>query len=176
MALPPISQQKLARLLAQVPTDRAEMLRHMGGYAETDLLCYRAPSNDALAARQSALFDPILHWAQENYGIALNVTDSVMPIAQPHASLEKIASLFSAANDRELAALSLLVPILGSAVLALAVWKRHRSIEAALAAARLDEMMQAEQYGEDAEEAAKWALKCADARACDLWLTENALK
>lgn len=185
------SQQKLERLIARAPQDREEMLQHLLAYAATDLLCYRAPEesviasaseaihpgqrkkmdcfsgarNDDLRTQQAQHFDPILDWAQATYGITLHVTDSIMPVAQPEASLVTIATLIGAANDRELAAFSLLVPILGSVLLALAVWKGRVTIDAALIAARLDEDVQAERYGEDTEMVQKWALKCADARA-----------
>lgn len=170
-------QQKLALLLVQLPQDRDEMLQHMLQYAQTDLLCYRMPIeahgmqdrdlpwNEKLRARQDAAFDPMLDWAAQHYGIVLHSTEGVMPIAQPDDSLHKIAALFSAARDREVVALAMLVPIFGSVILALAVWKNFCSIEDALIAARLDETVQAERYGVDAETDAKWALKCADARA-----------
>ena len=175
-------QQKLDLLFAQLPQDRAEMLQHMLQYAETDLLCYRMPVeahsmhdrdvpwNETLRARQDAAFDPILAWAATEYGVVLRCTEGVMPIEQPRDSLQIIAALFGQATGRELAALSLLVPILGSVMLSGAVWKKYCSIDDALIAARLDETIQAERYGVDAETEAKWALKCADARAAAGWL------
>ena len=159
------------------------MLQHLLQYAETDLLCYRMPVdvqyglNDTdlpwskkLRAVQDASFDPILVWAAVEYGIALHCTEGVMPIAQPEASLQKIAAAFEQSSDHQLAALSLLVPILGSVMLALAVWKKCCTIDAALIAAHLDEDVAAERYGIDAETEAKWALKCADAQAAAVWL------
>ncbi len=175
-------QQKLDLLLAQLPQDRDEMLQHMLQYAETDLLCYRMPIEansmqdrdlpwtEKLRARQDAAFDPILNWAAQQYGIVLHCTEGVMPIAQPDDSLQKIAAAFSQANDRELVALAMLVPIFGSVMLALAVWKKYCNIDDALIAARLDEATQAERYGVDAETEAKWKLKVADARAAARWL------
>ena len=177
-------QQKINLLFAQLPADRDEMLQHLLQYAETDLLCYRMPIeahsmhdrdlswNQKLRTRQAAAFDPILAWAAQQYGIVLHCTDGVMPIAQPEDSLQKIAAIFVQASDRELVALSLLVPIFGSVMLSMAVWKNYCSIDEALIAARLDEAVQTERYGVDAETEAKWALKCADARAATGWLKD----
>ncbi len=158
------------------------MLQHLLQYAETDLLCYRMPIeahsmhdrdlswNQKLRARQAAAFDPILDWAAQQYDIVLHCTEGVMPITQPEDSQKKITAIFVQASDRELVALAMLVPIFGSVMLALAVWKNYCRIDDALIAARLDETVQAERYGVDAETEAKWALKCADARAAAEWL------
>lgn len=159
-----------------VPRDRAALLAEMAGYATTDLLCYRAPvadasgGGDALPALQAQHFDPVLAWAAAQYGLHFVLTEGLMPVPQPRASLEKIAAHYAAANDHELAALALMVPILGSALLALALWKGQLTAEEALAAARLDETVHAQKWGEDAQTAAQWAAKARDVRAAAIFL------
>ncbi len=166
--------------LDRVEGDRAALLADIANYIETDLLFYRASVTDAalpiasehakLRALQLQHFDPVLEWVAHVYAAAFRLTDGLMPVPQPEDSVHKIAALFAAANDHELAALAMLVPILGSALLTLAVWKHFRSIEEALAAAHLDETVQADAWGQDAEVTAKWAGKCRDAKAAAMFL------
>lgn len=148
--------------------DREAWLEEIARYGETDLLCYRAP-DVVLRQRQASTFDPILAWAAQQ-GVALNVTDGVMPITQPSESLTMLRNIFAHATDHELAALAMLTPLLGSALLTLALWKGKISVEAALVACRLDEDFQAEQWGEDAEAAASWANKRRDILAATFFL------
>lgn len=169
----------------RVAADRALLLEDIARYAETDLLCYRAPVTDAahpmqadnvqLRQRQDAAFDPILVWVEKEFAARFEVTDGLLPVAQPDASLSAIARVFSQANDDELAALAMMVPPLGSALLALAIWKGFRDVESALIAARLDENYQAERWGMDRELQRAWELKAQDIRASAFFLTGKQL-
>ena len=175
--------------------NRLALLAEIMGYGETDLLCYRSPvipaqagisvkagargernsrlcGNDSLRARQDAIFDPILFAITEAYGIGFTVTEEIMPIAQPEDSLTRLRSEFEGADNRELAALFVMTPLLGSALLALAVWKGLIPLEQAIEAATLDETFQAEQWGEDAEEKARRDSKSADIRECAAFLND----
>lgn len=147
-------------------TDREALIANAVNYIGTDLLCYRSPE---LAARQAALFDPVLIWAA-GQGIRLDTTEGLMPIDQPEASLIMADSLLREADDWELTALAMMVPLLGSAVLALALWKHAVTLEDALAMTRLDETAQAEQWGVDAEAEAMWSLKKRDIEAASFFL------
>ncbi len=167
--------------LDRIPEDRDALIADMVGYCETDLLCYRAPrdavgeiltDNDALRARQDAAFDPLLAWATEQ-GVALSVTDGIVPLSQPKHSITRFAAEISAANDAELAALAMLVPLLGSAVLTLALWKEKITVEEALLLARIDEDFYAARWGIDAEQVAQWEAKARDIRACAFFLTDK---
>lgn len=170
--------------LDRVEQDRDALLADMTNYAQTDLLCYRAPMeehalalpslNQKLRLLQLKHFDPILAWADAAYGLAFMVTDGLIPIAQPQTSIDKIAALFAAANSHELAALSLITPILGSALLTLALWKGRLNAEEALAAAHLDEMVHATAWGDDHEVVEKWAAKCRDVKAAAVFLASHA--
>lgn len=172
--------------LDRVPTDRAALLNDIAGYGETDLLFYHAPQSadtpildsaaSELAALQHEHFSPVLAWAQATHGLHFHLTAGVMPIAQPAESLAHLQQLFSESNDHALAALAMMVPLLGSALLTLAVWHGALDVETALIAARLDETVQQRHWGEDPATAAAWAAKCRDVRACAFFLTCNQLK
>lgn len=166
----------LTRLLTialdRVGDDRAALLDDIARYCETDLLYYRDGKND-LALLQYQHFTPVLDWCSKTYAVRFHLTEGVMPIAQEAATLEKLRSIFAESNDHELAALAMMVPLLGSALLALALWKGAIDVEAALTAARLDETFQAQKWGEDADTAAKWAAKARDIRASAFFLTQK---
>lgn len=162
----------------RVGADRAELLADIARYVETDLLLYRAPSTGegaALAARQAAVFDPLLAWVREAHGAAFVVTEGVMPIPQSSSALATISTVFAEATDSELAALAMMVPMLGSALLALALWKQRVTVAEAMRLARLDEEMQAEQWGVDPLAAAAWDAKCVDIQAAAFFLDNQAV-
>lgn len=177
--------------LDRVELDREALLADIVGYAETDLVCYRAPMEPALhdstaygvgflpsvdatlRGLQVQHFDPVLVWAASHHGIRMVVTEGLMPVPQPAASVQKIAALFAAANMHELAALALMVPILGSALLVLALWQGKITVEEALVAAWLDESVQAERWGEDAEVRDKWNAKARDVRVAAIFLAAH---
>src|ERR1700722_18777630 len=131
---------------------RADVL----SYAGSDLLCYRAEEPDTLVARQADAFDPVSHWAADSLGARLNVTTSVMHVAQPSEALAAIGAELDAYEDPvALAALSVMTTLTGSALLALAVGRGFLSAEAAWRAAHVDEDFQAERWGADTEAMAR---------------------
>lgn len=164
----------VAIALDRVPHDRAALIDDMTRYGETDLLCYRAPSplrgegyapqGDNLRALQELHFTPILAWAA-GQGIVLEITETLTPIPQPASSLARLREMVAAADDMALAALALITPLLGSAVLALALWKGQIDVEEAIRCARLDETHQSARWGEDDEAAAQWMKRERDIRA-----------
>lgn len=137
----------------------AEML---AGYGASDLLCYRATDPDALVARQSAGWDPLLDWSGTHLGAPLRTTAGVIHVDQPKASLAALAAKVRALSAFQLAAFHDLVALTGSLVLALAVTGRRLTADEAWTLSRIDESWQAEQWGEDAEAAETAALKRAD--------------
>jgi chaperone required for assembly of F1-ATPase len=157
--------------LDRTPGDRASLGSLLVGYAETDLLCYRTPG---LTARQGALFDPVLAWANTQ-GIKLNITDSLVAVHQPDDSLHAVRAMALAASDGELTALAMMAPLLGSAVLPLAVWKQQITVDEAMTMSRIDEDAQAEKWGRDAEAEAAWEHKKKDIAAAAFFLTANQL-
>lgn len=132
---------------------RAEVIAELAGYGGSDLLCYRATGPQGLIDRQSAAWDPLLDWAATTLAAPLNVTQGVMHVAQPQPSLDRLAARVAAFGAFELAAVHDLVAISGSLVLALAVTEGRLSPEAAFDASRIDNRWQAEEWGEDEEEA-----------------------
>ncbi len=124
-------------------------------FLKADCLCYRAEEPAALVARQTDVWDPFLAWAAGALGVRLAVTSGVGFVAQPaDAALAATAALRNASAGEALA-LRIIAETTGSAVLALARWRRAFDADAIYAAARLDEDFQIEQWGEDAEARAR---------------------
>ena len=126
-------------------------------YSETDLLCYRAENPPELAARQSIIWDPLLGWAQARYDIAFVVTAGIVHKAQPPETLARLSAAIAVRTAFELAALSPVITIGGSLVVALMLADDALTPDAAFDATHLDELWQAELWGEE------WM--AADARA-----------
>lgn len=152
--------------LDMVPTHRALLVDDIVQYGETDLLCYRDTEMD-LALMQVQHFEHVLDWAYETYGLAFEITDQAAPINQPAQTLTGIRKVVSSANDWELAALAMATPILGSVLLAIALWDGKLNAQQAITAASLDEAFQKQRYGEDPVVAASWQAKQRDVEACE---------
>jgi chaperone required for assembly of F1-ATPase len=120
-------------------------------YAGSDLLSYRAEGPKGLVALQSKHWDPILAWAKHDLGAPMRLSEGVMHVEQPQASLEQIKKHLKKFDPWSLAALHVMTGLSGSALLALAVALRRLTPEEAWAAAYVDEDWQIGQWGEDEE-------------------------
>lgn len=124
-------------------------------YAESDLLCYRAERLPVLVERQNAAWQPWLDWAERRYGARLGTTTGIQHIPQDPEALAALAAAVAAQPPHGLAALGVAVPALGSLVLGLALAEGALEAEEAHAIAHLDETIQAELWGTDAEAQAR---------------------
>ncbi|AEG47997.1 ATP12 ATPase [Sphingobium chlorophenolicum L-1] len=126
-------------------------------YGESDLLCYRAEGPAELVAREAAAWDPLLDWARRRYDVTFRVTQGIIPVDQPAETLERLAAAVAAFDPFTLAGLSALVTLSGSLVCGLAVVEGGHDGDAIWTAAEIDEAWEIEQWGEDAEAAARSA-------------------
>ncbi len=133
---------------ARIAPDPEPVALELARYGESDLLCYRAIEPDALALREARAWQPWLDWAEAALGARLQVTGGIVHVPQPPAALAAIAGHVAAHDADGLAALGVLVPALGSVVLALAVSHGALSATAAHEFSALDELFQAELWGE----------------------------
>lgn len=138
----------------RIAPDPAPTVAALARYAETELLCYRA-TESRLAARQAAEWDPLLAWAAQALDAPLGVTAGVMPLAQPPDALAALGRAVARLPPLDLAALGLAVPALGSLVLGLALAAGRLAAAEAHHLATLDERLQEEVWGADAEALAR---------------------
>lgn len=129
--------------------DPAAFARTLAAYGESDLLCYRAEGPEPLLRRQAELWDPLLAWARRRFDVDFEIVRGIIPRPQPAATVERLRRAVAAHDPFRLAALSPLVTISGSLLIALAVAEGAIRLEEAWAAATLDEAWQAEQWGAD---------------------------
>lgn len=130
---------------------REAVIADMLPYGGTDLICYRAGHIPQLAYSQAQLLDPIVAWAGERFGIALRMTEGIMPVEQPEDGKAKLAALLSAYDDWKLAAVAAVVKPLGSVILALALVEGRISAEEAFHLSHLEENFETGQWGGDEE-------------------------
>lgn len=133
----------------RVAPDPAAFAAPIARYAEGDLLCYRADEPPELVARQSEQWDPMLNWARARYDVAFAVTSGIIHAPQPQATIERLGAVLGSLDPFAVAALQPLVTISGSLIIALAVLEGALEPDTAFDAAHLDELWQAEQWGED---------------------------
>jgi chaperone required for assembly of F1-ATPase len=143
--------QLAATAIDRVAPDRARIAAEITGYAGTDLLCYRATEPAALVQRQAQTWDPLLDWLRRRYDVTLRVTSGIVPIDQPPATLQVLGRAVAGQDDFALAVLANLTSSAGSLVIALALADGEITAEQAAHAAQIDELFQAERWGEDAE-------------------------
>ena len=149
----------------RVSTQREAIIRQTANYAETDLVCYRAAHPPALAARQQAVWQPLIDWAVLRYDAPLSVTTGVIPTKQSAASLRAFAAAVAEQHDFALTALHVATAACGSLVIGLALIEGRLDAEGAFAASQLDESFQIEAWGEDAEQAERRRTLAADIQA-----------
>lgn len=146
----------------RIAPDPAPTVDAVARYGETDLLCYRAEAPRQLVQRQGRLWQPWLDWAALMLDAPLRVTTGIGYIKQHHDSVAALRRAVARMDACALAGLGLAVPALGSLVLGLALAEGALDAETAAALGALDELFQAELWGEDGEAAARRAAVGAD--------------
>lgn len=133
----------------RIAPDPASFADSIAVFGESDLVCYRAEHPAPLIARQAALWDPVIDWARSRFDIVFHVTSGIIHHPQPEATLERLRAAVATRTPFELAGLHLLVTISGSLLIGLALHEQAISLDTAWEAGHVDELWQAEQWGED---------------------------
>lgn len=154
----------------RIASDPAAFAAGLGRYAEGDLLCYRADHPAELIALQGEAWDPPLDWARNRYDVDFRVTAGIVHIDQPAETVRRLAAAIAARGAFQLAGLAPLVTLSGSLVLALALAEGAITEQDAWDAAEIDDLWQAEQWGEDALATAAREDKRRDFRAAARFL------
>lgn len=155
----------------RVAPDPTAFVLPLAAYAESDLLCYRADAPAELVARQADAWDPLLDWARARFDIHLIVTSGIVHAPQPAAAVARLSEALAARSAFALAAMSPLVTIGGSLVTALALAEGEIDANAAFDVTHLDELWQAERWGED-----RLALEARAARRRDFMAAAELLR
>jgi chaperone required for assembly of F1-ATPase len=130
---------------------RPAVIDEIAAYGGSDLLCYRVTAPEGLAARQEDSWQPLLDWAAQRFGAELQVTREIAHVAQDPGALAALREAVGAHDDFGLSALHSLTTALGSLILSLAVSEGRIGAPEAATASLLDELWQAQQWGNDDE-------------------------
>ncbi len=135
----------------KVAPQQPEVVAMLAEYGGTDLICYRAAGPVELIARQADRWDPLIDWAEAEFGGRLAVGEGVMHVPQDPALLSNLHVEVASFDNFALTAVHDLIAISGSLILGLAVTRGAVSVEDAWLLSRIDEHWQIEQWGEDDE-------------------------
>jgi chaperone required for assembly of F1-ATPase len=145
--------------------DRADTVRALLAYGETDTLCYRAAPGEVLARRQDAAWEPLLAAAEATWGLKFARVSGIMHQPQPPETLTKLRALLEAKDDLTLAALRSLSGISASLIIALLSVDGQHDTQVLWQASELEELFQEEMWGRDAEAEARQAKRLRDFEA-----------
>ncbi len=134
-----------------VITNREAVIDAILRFGENDLLCYRAHQPPDLVARQRQGWDPVLNWVRQHHGVQMTVAEGLTHIDQTPEALAGLRRVLETFDAFTLGGLHVVASITGSTVLALAVAEGGIFGAQAFELSRIDEIYQAEKWGEDAE-------------------------
>jgi chaperone required for assembly of F1-ATPase len=168
----------LTRLVAtevdRITPQRDAIIGALLEYVDTDVLCYRAPDRE-LKARQLATWQPVLDWLGTAHGVTFNSVEGVLPLTQSPTAAAKLKSAIAALDDVRLTAYQACAALTNSLALPLALVHGRLTAAQVYAAAYLDEIFQAEKWGEDAEARDRRVRIAADIEAIGKYLALSAL-
>ncbi|MBE1528738.1 chaperone required for assembly of F1-ATPase [Sphingopyxis sp. OAS728] len=131
--------------------DLAAFAGPIAAYAESDLFCYRDARDAALQAEQAAAWNPLLAWAEARYDIEFTLTQGVLPVDQPEATIATLQDMVFAQDAWRITALTPIVTIGGSLVAGLALLENAVEADALWEAVSLDDLYQERRWGADSE-------------------------
>lgn len=134
---------------------RDEVIDYVWAFAETDLCCHRADAPVELVAKQAALWDPIVDWADAALAARLPVVTGILAARVAPETLAILRERVAATPDFELTALAQATGLAGSVLIGFALLEGALTPDAAFEAAALDNLWSLEHWGEDDEARAR---------------------
>jgi chaperone required for assembly of F1-ATPase len=148
---------------------RAEVAAEVAAYAGSDLLCYWADHPTPLVERQKRDWGGMLDWARAELDLHLQPVSGVIHTAQSPSALASVEALALTMDDFTLAGVAYGAGLLGSTVLALALRAGKVTGRKAMDLSRLEEVFQAETWGQDAEAIARAEALAVEAQVLERW-------
>ncbi|HMA75407.1 MAG TPA: ATP12 family protein [Xanthobacteraceae bacterium] len=131
-----------------VAAARDEVAGEIVKYLGSDLVCYRAASPQGLVARQSLQWDPIIAWAEASLGAKFATVQGITYVRQPDSAIDRARAAIPR-DPWRLGAVHAATTLTGSALIALALARGDVGLDAAWAAAHVDEDWNMELWGRD---------------------------
>lgn len=152
----------------------ADLAKEAARYAGSDTLCYPVTRPRGLADRQAALWTPWRQWAEDSLGLRFETAGEALHHRQPPETLAGVEAVAAALDPFALAGVVFACGLYGSAILALAVQRRALHAVEAFDLSRLEEIVQAEQWGVDAEAEARTEAQRVEAGMLEQWFAALA--
>jgi chaperone required for assembly of F1-ATPase len=137
--------------LDRVAPDLDRIIGEIVDFAGSDLTCYRAEKPQGLAERQAKAWQPVLDWARSALGAEFTVTEGVVHIQQPAATLQATRDYLAGKSPWALTAIHNVTTLTSSALIAVMACDGAIPASEAWAAAHIDEDWQIEHWGWDEE-------------------------
>jgi chaperone required for assembly of F1-ATPase len=138
-------------------------------YLACDLVFYRAPGPAGLVAWQAEAWDPVLAWVRETLGARFVLAEGIAFVAQPAQALAAASSAIPT-DPWRLGAMHAITTLTGSALIAIALSRGALSVDAAWAAAHVDEDWNMKFWGRDALALERRAARFAEMQAAAIVL------
>jgi len=130
------------------PATRAEVQDALLKYLDTDTICFYEDYPPQLERLQAEHWDPLLDWTRKTFDVEINKFESILLNSQPDATKEKLGSVLAEFDQWEMAAMERATYTTKSFIIALALVKKHLTVEQAALAATVEVSSQIERWGE----------------------------
>ena len=148
-----------------------EIVGEIAKYLGSDLVCYRATMPQRLVTLQSLHWDPILAWANTALGAEFTTVRGITYVRQSDSAISR-GSAAIPVDPWRLGAVHAVTTLTGSALIALALARGDIGLDAAWAAAHVDEDWNMELWGRDELGLKRRAYRFAEMTAAASVLTE----
>lgn len=148
---------------------RTAVIRHLLGYAHSDLVCHRDTAKSDLRRRQDEVWDSLLGHLVTRYRLFMRIHDGFMETGQSEETVAAFATLLESADGWRLTGISAATELTGSLVIAVAMADGVIDAETAFRAAECDALYQMEKWGEDTEARQRQAILLAECQALSAW-------
>ncbi|KAK9811463.1 hypothetical protein WJX72_004319 [[Myrmecia] bisecta] len=136
----------LAATAIDQPKPRPLVIQALSQYLQTDSTCCRHEPGP-LADRQALIYNPILSWARHKFGADFAVTTSIFGAEHAPAASAQVEQYLHGLDAWRLTAVEALAGACRSVLMGLAVMHGKMGVQDAIAAARLEEAWQVEEWG-----------------------------
>lgn len=131
------------------PQEREKLESSALKYLDTDLLCYRAPAEQALHAIQNENWNAWRQWFEEKFSCELKTTMDLVALHQDKDLHDKLKNYVQGLSSEQLRALQTAVVVGGSLVLAVAFIEKEISAEELFYNVTLEESYKGQIYNEE---------------------------
>lgn len=117
-------------------------------YLDTDTICFHHDDPPPLVELQRKHWEPLLEWVRATYCVEVKVFDSVLLHSQPEQTKKVLGNVIAQMDPWEMAAMERATYVTKSFLIALALVKRHLTVEQAALAAQVEVESQIQRWGE----------------------------